>query len=163
MATGDTLLIFTAESARIPSSSGGFLEARNGHPVVSLTTGGDIVNFGAVLPRNYAGGGITVYLHYAMNTAVANNIQFSTAFERVGDGSQDTDSDGFATANNSGDVVVPATAGNVDIANIAHTNGAQIDSVAVGEYFRLQVKRIATSGTDATGEAHLFAIELKET
>lgn len=162
MATGDTLLTFTAESARLGTGTPGFLDMRNNHPLVSLGTS-DEFTLGAVLPRRYGGGGITVYIHYAMATATTNNVEFTTSFERVGDGSQDIDSDGFATGVAGSDATVPGTSGFVDIYSIAHTDGAQIDSIAVGEYFRLRVQRSTPSGTDASGDAQVVAVELKET
>lgn len=162
MASGATLVTWTAEGARLGSGTPGLLDVRNFHPVVALSSG-DEVSFGAILPRNYAGGGITVYLHSALASATSGNVKYETYFERVGDGSQDIDSDGYASANNTGDVAVPATSGHIDIISVAHTDGAQIDSVAVGEYFRLKVKRVAASSSDASGDAQLVAIELKET
>ena len=49
---------------------------------------------------------------------------------------------------------------------ITFTNGAQMDSLAVGEPYRLKVRRDAdgTSGTDDVAtDAQIIAIEIKET
>jgi len=46
--------------------------------------------------------------------------------------------------------------------NVAFTDGAQMDSVAVGELFRIKVTRDAASD-DAAGDAELHAVEIKET
>ena len=56
----------------------------------------------------------------------------------------------------------PATAGNVDITSVAVANGADMDSVAAGETFRLRVRRDTANDT-ATGDAHLVMIEIIET
>jgi hypothetical protein len=58
----------------------------------------------------------------------------------------------------------PGTSGYVTIASIAFTDGAQMDSVAAGEGFRLSVIRDADNGSDTmTGDAELWAVEIKET
>lgn len=163
MASGDTLIVWTADSARIGTGTPGFFNARNNHPIVSLSTG-DECTFGAVLPRRYGGAGITVYIHYAMTSATTGNVEWSTFFERVGDGQQDIDSDGFdATGVVSSDIAVPGTSGHVDIHANAHSAGARLDSIAVGEYFRLKVQRTTPSTSDASGDAEIVAVELKET
>lgn len=159
--TGDTLLIFTAECARIPSTGGGYLDARNDHPVVSLTTA-DVCVFGGILPVSYGNSGVKVLLHYAMATATSGAVKWTTAFERVGEGQQDIDSDGFATGVTAGDVTVPGTSGFVDITENDHSNGSQMDSIASGEYFRLKITRTAPGGSAATGEAQLVAVEIRE-
>lgn len=52
--------------------------------------------------------------------------------------------------------------GHVDIVNVAFTDGADMDSVAVGESFRMKVTRDAASD-DATGDAELVKVEIRET
>ena len=80
----------------------------------------------------------------------------------IGDQQQDIDSDGFAAVQSVDNTTVPATSGNVDVVSIAFTDGAQMDSVAVGESFRLKVTRDAASDT-ATGDAELVKVEIRET
>lgn len=163
MASGNTLCVVDdVRSASFPAATFPTFDIRNNHPVLDFATG-EIAYFEFVMPRHYAGGGVTIYLHYAMTSATANNVKFETDFERIGDGLQDLDADGFTgSPQNTGDVTVPATSGHVDITTTTHTNGAQMDSAAVGEKFRLSVKRVAPSGTDATGDAELVGIEIKE-
>jgi hypothetical protein len=114
----------------------------------------------AVLPRNYAGGGITVYLTWAA-VPTTGTVGWDVAFERIGDGSQDIDADGFATAKVVTAATVPGTSGNTDITNVAFTN-SEIDGLVVGEVFRLRVRRDVATDT-AAGDAQLLAVELKET
>lgn len=162
MASGNTLLVFTPQCNEPPASNFATLDTRNGHPVLDFALN-EIGVFSGVMPRHYSGGGITVYLHYAMTSAVANDVKLETYLERIGDQQQDIDADGFAAAQNTGDITVPGTSGNVDIIPSAHTDGGQMDSIAVGEGFRLKVKRIAVAGTDASGDLELRFIEVKET
>lgn len=163
MATGQTLITFLPNNAEPPSSNYATHDRRNQHPVLDFALT-EVAVFSFVLPRNYSGGGITVYLHYSMTSATANDIRLDTTFERVGDGQQDVDSDGFdATGVNGTDTTVPGTSGHVGIVSNAHSDGARLDSLAVGEKGRLKVTRTAVAGTDASGDLELHAVELKET
>lgn len=164
MASGDTLLIFTPLHNEPPASNYATLDNRNQHPVLDFDdTTNESAIFTGVMPRNYAGTtGVTVYIHYAMSSAVANTIDWDVAFERIGDQQQDIDADGFAAVQSVDNTTVPGTSGNVDIVSVAFANGAEMDSVAVGESFRLKVTRDAASD-DAAGDAELVAVEIKET
>ena len=163
MATGDTLLVFGPQNNEPPASNPATLDTRNAHLTLDFdaTTNEDAV-FSSVMPRAYDGGGLTVYLHYAMSTATSGDIDWDVAFERIGDQQQDIDSDGFATVQSVDTTTVPGTSGFVDIVSIAFTDGAQMDSVAVGESFRIKVTRDATNDS-ATGDAELVKVEIKET
>ena len=163
MASGDTLLQYSPLHNEPPSSNPALLSTRNLHPILTFdATTNQYAVFSAVMPRSYAGGGLTVYLHYAMATAVADTIDWDAAFERIGDQQQDLDADGFAAVQSVDNTTVPGTSGLVDIVSIAFTNGAQMDSVAVGEGFRIKINRDAAND-DATGNGELVFVEIKET
>ena len=163
MASGDTLITFTPHSNEPTATNYATFDVRNLHPCLDFdaTTNEDAV-FSAIMPRHYGGGGITVYLHYAMSSAEADTIDWDAAFERIGDQQLDIDGDSFAAVQSVDNTTVPGTSGLVDIVSIAFTNGGEMDSVAVGELFRLKVTRDATND-DAAGDAELVAVELKET
>ena len=167
MASGDTLLALHPYNNEPPSSIYATLDTRNQHPVLDFndTTDEEAV-FSAILPRNYALSGLTVYIHYSMTSAEANEVVWQVAIERIGDQQLDIDGDSFAAFQSSGAITVPGTTGLVDICTVAFTDGAQMDSIAVGELFRIKVRRDAdsTSATDdAAGDAELLAVEVKET
>lgn len=163
MASGNTLAIFTPQCNEPPASNFATLDLRNQHPVLDFDpVTNESAVFSGVMPRHYAGGGVTVYLHYAMKTTAANTIDWDVAFERIGDQQQDLDADGFAAVQSVDDSTVPGTSGLVDIVSVTFTDGAQMDSVAVGEGFRLKVTRDAVND-DATGYAELRFVEIKET
>lgn len=164
MATGNTLLVFAAQDNEPPSSAFATLDTLNLHPVLDFDKDTDeSAVFTGILPRSYAGGGITVYIHYAADGLTTGDVVWNSAFERIGDGQLDIDGDSFATAN-AATVTVPGTEGHVDIASIAHTDGAEIDSIAVGELFRLKITRDANAGGDtADDDVQLLQVELKET
>jgi len=163
MASGDTLLTFTPQCNEPPAANFATLDLRNGHPVLDFDpTTNESAIFRDVMPRHYKGGGVTVYLHYAMTSAEANTVDWDVAFERIGDQQVDIDGDSFAAVNSVDNNAVPGASGNVDIVSIAFTDGADMDSVAAGEGFRLKVTRDATND-DATGDAELLFVEIKET
>ncbi len=163
MASGDTLLVFVPQQNIPPASNYATPNVRNYHPTLDFDdTTAESAVFCGVLPRNYGAGGITVYVHWSAKSATSGTGGWTVEFERVGDGSQDTDSDSFATAQTVTAVTVPGTSGNVKISNVAVSNGANLDSIAVGEKFRLRIKRDTANDT-ASGDLELHAVELKET
>lgn len=164
MASGDTLLVFYPYNNEPPISNYATLDTRNLHPILDFNEDTDeAAVFSAVLPRHYAGGGIIAYIHWSADGVIVNDVVWDIAFERIGDGQQDVDIDGFAAVQTVTDTA-PGTDGFVTIANISFTDGAQIDSIAVGELFRLKISRDADSQSDdMTADAELHAVELKET
>jgi hypothetical protein len=163
VASGDTLALFLPGDNEPPTSNYATLDLRNQHPVLDFdTTTGESAVFSGVLPRNYAGGGVTVYVHASASSATTGTIGWLVSFERVGDSQQDIDADGFAAAQTVTAGTVPGTSGHVDILNVAFTHGAQMDSIAVGESFRLKIVRDVANDT-AAGDAELVAVEIKET
>lgn len=163
MASGNTLQIFTPMMAEPTASVPAAVDIRNGHPVLAFdSTADEEIMFTSALPRHYAGGGITVNIHWTSNTT-SGTARWQTSFESLA--SQDIDSDGFATAN-SGGTACNGTSGVKSLTSIAHANGSEIDSIAVGDPYRLKVRRDAdgTTGTDdMAADAQIIAIELVET
>ena len=163
MASGDTLIVFGVYDNEPPSSNFATIDERNYHKVLDFDAStNESAVFSSAMPRHYDGGGVTVYIHYAMSSAESGDIDWDVAFERVGDQQQDIDSDSFADVNSIDNTTVLGTSGNVDIVNVTFTDGADMDSVAVGEYFRIKVTRDAASDT-ASGDAELIKVEIKET
>ena len=162
MASGNTLLFFTPLHNEPPASVPALLGLRNSHPILAFddSTNWSAV-FSAVMPRNYDGGGLTVYIHFAA-VAAAGNVDWDVSFERIGDQQLDIDGDGFAAVQSVDNNNVPGTSGLVDIVNVAFTDGAQMDSIAIGEGFRTKVTRDAASDT-AIGYVQIVFLEIKET
>lgn len=168
MASGDTLLIWTPQCNEPPVADYATPDVRDGsttaHPVLDFDdTADESAVFSGVMPRHYDGGGVTVTLHWAATSATTGAVVWAVAFERIGDEQQDIDSEGFAAAQ-SGTFAPPGTSGLVSADGIAFTDGAQIDNVAAGEGFRLDVYRDADHGSDnMPGDAELRFVEMKET
>lgn len=166
MASGDTLLIFHPYHNEPPSSSPATPDLRNQIPVLDFDAGADeAAIFSGVMPRNYAGGGITIYIHYLATSATSGNAIWQTELERNHEAGDDLDSDSFATGNKCSADAVDGTSGKVCVVSIAHTSGAQMDSLAAGEAFRLRLKRLGSSDANDTvsGDLELMKIEIKET
>lgn len=162
MSSGDSLLQFGPYNNEPPTTNNATLDLRNQHPVLDFDdTTDESAVFSGVMPQAYSGGGVTVYIHYAMSVN-SGDIDWDAAFERVGDQQQDIDSDGFAAVQSVDETTVPATIGHVDIVAIPFTDGAQMDSVVAGEGFRLKITRDADN--DSAGQdAQLRWVEIQET
>jgi hypothetical protein len=164
MASGDTLCRWRAQEGEpIATANYATLTTRNYHYVLEFDdTTDESIAFSDIMPQNYASGGITAYIHYAMETATTGDIDWDIAFERIGDDVLDIDAASFAAVNSTDNTTVLGTAGNVDIVSIAFSNGADMDSVASGESFRISLTRDADQDT-ATGDAEVLGVELRET
>ena len=162
MASGNTLVTLYPADNEPPSSNYATLDARNGHPVLDFDdTTQEAAIWSFVLPRTYAGGGITVYVGSSATSATSGTIGWTVEIERVGT-AQDTDSDSFASAATITAATVSGTSGIVTTSNVGITDGANIDSIAVGELCRIRVKR-DVSNDNAAGDAELHFVEIKET
>lgn len=164
MASGASLIQFSPLGAELPASNYPQFDVRNNHVVLDFDPATDeTCYFSGVLPRHYAGGGITVDLDVAATSATTGTSRWEVAFERVT--GQDTDADSFATAKSVG-IAANGTSGVPTRGSIAFTNGAELDSLAIGEAFRILVRRDAdgTTGTDdQTGDSELLGVHLRET
>jgi hypothetical protein len=165
MASGNTLIPWTPWCNEPPAANYATPNVRNARPVLDFDdTTDESAVFSGVLPRHYAGGGITVTLHWmaASDTTEAHYCRWQAAFEAAA--GQDMDEDGFATAKSAGGSP-NATSGIETITEIAFAN-SEIDGLAAGGAMRLKVTRDAdgTSGTDdVSGDAQLLAVEIRET
>lgn len=156
-----SLNIFYAMDAETPASNYATYDTRNNHVCLEFDqTTGETCYFTGVLPQQYSGSGVTVLIHHA-TTVTSGTIGWLVAFERIGDGQQDIDSDGFASDQTITAVTVPGTAGFIDIVSVNVSDGANMDSIAVGEMFRLRVTRDVANDS-AAADAELYAVEIRE-
>lgn len=164
MASGNTLNVFGALDNVPTATNYATIDTRNNHLVLDFddSTNEDAV-FQSVLPRHYAGGGLTITLMWAATSATTGNVVWNAAIERLADETDDIDADSFAAAQ-AATAAAPATSGMLQYTTIAFTSGAQMDSLTAGEAFRLKVTRDANNASDTmTGDAELWAVEIKET
>ena len=163
MASGDTLGIFDPKHNEPPVTNPATPDLRNGHSVLDFdTTTQEIAIFKGVMPRHYAGGGITVYVHASLSSAISGTLGWDVTFERVSPLQQDIDSDGWATAQTITAATVPGTSGNVDVLSVAITAGAAgTDGITAGDGFRVRLRRDVANDT-AAGDGEFWAMEMKE-
>lgn len=162
MAAGDTLFTLTPQGAVAPSSNWAQLVQRNGQWVLAFDqTTQEAMTWPIFIPRLYSSTGITVYVTW-VSVPTSGTAGFDVAFERIGDGSQDIDSDGFASAQTITAVTVPGTSGNSDITNVAVSDGANIDSLVGGEWGRLRLRR-DVANDNAAGDIQVLGVEGKQT
>lgn len=166
MASGNTLATFTPHSNMPPSSAFATFDIRNGYLVLDFDdTTDESAVFSGFMPRNYAGGGITVTVGWMATSATTGTISLDVAFMSITDDADDLDTKSFASPNN----VNPTTAsasGEVKYTTVTFTDGADMDSVLAGEAFFMKITRDAngtTSTDNMTGDMELLFVEIKET
>lgn len=163
MASGNTLLIYTALSAEFPTTNYAVLTVSNDHPVLEFPeTPNQIVLFRGVMPRNYSGGGVTATIYWKAAAATTGAAVWAMEWERML-GFNITGGTSFASVINSTPVTTNATLGVVNTSVISFTN-AQIDAVVAGDPFRVRLLRVAdNAGDNMVGAAHFLQLELRET
>jgi hypothetical protein len=163
MASGDTLAIFVPLGYEPTSTNYATIGSRNQHPTLDFdTTTQETAIWTGVMPSNYAAGNLVVQVKWAAATATTGTIGWDATFERLNDAGQDTDADGFATAQTITAATVDATSGNATTTTVTCTAGAAgTDSIAAGDLFRLRIRRDVANDT-ATGDAQILAVIVKE-
>ncbi len=155
-------LIFTAMANVPPIANFATLDMRNNHPVLDFDAATDeFAVFGAVLPSTYAGGGLSVDIHWTATSATSGDVVWSAEFERM---NTDLDADSFASAKTVTGVA-NATSGIITKTTISFTDGAEMDSLAAGEAFRLRISRDANASDsdDLVGDTELHRVVVRET
>lgn len=167
MASGNFLNTFVPFDNVPPSSAFATLDTRNVHPVLDFdgSTDEEAV-FPSVLPNHYSGGGLTVDIFVSFTSATSGSGRLQADIERMQASTLDVDADSFTGSFQSAGVTAPGTSGQIVVGTITFTSGAQMDSLAAGEAFRLKIRRDAdgTSGTDdITTDMELHRVVVKET
>lgn len=160
----NTLAYFTAKAAQLPSGENSRLQTitisggdRYG---VQFTSGGSQQVMWVVprIPPNYQGGTLKIDVDCIMASATSGNVVLTAAVEAItpADSLNLNTTNSFDTANSSGNISVPGTAGYLFVSTITLTLA---DSVAVGDHFR--IKLIRTTDT-ATGDLIVLGATLYE-
>jgi len=164
-ASGDTLVVFTSINGEPPAANFATPDLRNAIPVLDFDAATDeTIEFSGFMPRHYAAGGVTVTVGWMATSATSGTISLDVGFKSVTDDADDLDTKSYAAVNNGNPTTASAT-GEVDYIAVPFTDGADMDSVAAGEYFRLKVTRDAdgtTSTDNMTGDMELVFVEIKE-
>jgi hypothetical protein len=160
--SGQVLNCFTALDNVPPASNYATPDTRNGHAVLDFDdTTAEAAIFQGVLPAAYNGGGLTVDIWSTATSAVTGNVAWNVYIERIGT-ALDIDADSFAAANTHAATTVSATSGIAVKSTVTFTDGADMDSLAAGEPYRLKIERDVATDT-AVGDIELLRVLVRET
>ena len=120
----------------------------------------EYIYFVGYMPAHYDGGGLTLAIGWSSD-ATSGACRWALAFKSITDDADDIDSKAFA-APNTVDATTASAAGEIDYAALTFTDGADMDSVAAGDGYRVKLNRDAAND-DATGDGQLVFLELRET
>jgi hypothetical protein len=162
MASGDTLAVLTPLAYEPPATNYATINVRNGHPILEFDSATqETAIWTQIMPRNYAGGNITVSPRWAA-VPTTGTVGWDVTFERLNDAGQDIDADGFATAQTITAATVDATSGNPKTTSVTATAGSTgTDSIAAGDLYRVRLRRDVATDT-AAGDAQVLAVEIRE-
>lgn len=173
MASGNTLLLLTPAASTPPGTVYATLGVIVG--ASSPTEAFQTLEFddttveyadfhGLQMPSSYAGGGVTLTFQSAA-AANTNTYVLSAAFRKIDDDAEDLDTTAFTyDYNNTGAITAPSVVGETTEDTLTFTDGADMDSVAAGNFFSLRVRRVPTDGSDTlTGDVRILSIAIKET
>jgi hypothetical protein len=174
MASGDTLLVWTALNNEPTDADYATLdtilttsadEPDDVVPVLDFTsvTTNEHASFSGIMPNHYAGTtGVTVTLLWT-SEATTGDVKWDVAFKALAD-SADLLGKTYADENTV-TTTTDGTARNINTSAITFTDGADMDSVAINELFRLTVIRDVVDAADTmnSNDAELIAVLLKET
>lgn len=156
---------FTANQAFLPAASFATQDTRNTHPVLDFDAAADeCAYFGGFLNSSYAGGGLNVTLGWLATSATTGATGWLVSIEAHPDDALDLDSDSFV-ADNSASATTASATGEVQYTTISFTDGADMDSLAAGESYRLRVCRDGDGSVvtdDMTGDAELYKVIVAE-
>ena len=154
-----TLARFTAaKDNQPPASAFATLDTRNSIAVLDFDAATDeAAIFSSVIP-NYANlaSGLKIRLSWMATTATSGNVRWGVQIERS---NTDLDADSYDTAT----LVTSAANGTSGIVTVAEITATAIDSLAVGDNFRIKVYRDADDAVNdtMTGDAELIAVEVQ--
>lgn len=157
---------WSANQAILPASGFPQFSTRNSHAVLAYDQDADeCAYFEGILSGSYAGGGLTLSVDFISTSDTSNThaVGWLGAIERHDSGT-DIDADSFAS-DRSVSTTITSTAGNTVRSTITFSSGAQMDSLAAGEGFRVRLCRDGDGSvvTDSmTGDAGLTHVALGE-
>jgi hypothetical protein len=173
MASGDTMVVFTARNAEFPdedwASSGLILVASSDEPddevpTVNFDPGGspnEHAEFMGTWPDHYDSGGLNVTIIWSARGAASGVVRWEVAFKRYSS-TTDTDTKAYNSPV-SGNFTAPSVDGELDYATIAVTR-AEADNIQPNQPFRMRLTRDAADAADTMNgnDAELIAIEIRE-
>lgn len=156
-------------TAQPPASSPATLDTRAGGatPAENVivwdfdASAGEYMDFLGILPNGYNNAGLTLSLGFTMTTGTTGDVVLRAGIRRL-DTSEDIGSAHSYDFNGTTHTV--ESTGEMAVATITFTDGADMDNLSAGEPFLLRVNRNSTSSGDgAVGDLELALISLRET
>jgi hypothetical protein len=155
-----TIARFTAaKDNQPPATAFATLDTRNSIAVLDFDAATDeAAIFSGVIP-DYANlaSGLKIRLAWMATTATSGNVRWGVQLMRC---NTDLDADSFDTAT----LATSAANGTSGIVTVAEITATAIDSLAVGDTFRIKIYRDADDATNdtMTGDAELIAVEVQQ-
>ena len=153
-----TLAVFTPRHSSPPATAFATLDTRNSIAVLDFD---DAVTESAIFPAIIPEAadltsGISVRINWMATTAISGNVRWRAALER---GNTDLDADSFDTAAEANG----AANGTSGIPTTTSISLTTIDSISVGEPYRIRISRVGSDTTNdtMTGDAELIAVEIR--
>jgi hypothetical protein len=159
VASARTLARFTPRENQPPATAFATLDTRNSIAVLDFDAATDeAAIFSGVIP-DYAdlSSGLKIRLAWMATSATSGNVRWGVQLERC---TTDLDADSFDAAT----LVTSSANGTSGIVTLAEITATNIDSLAVGDTFRIKVFRDADDATNdtMTGDAELIAAEIQQ-
>ena len=152
-----TLAVFTPLHSSPPATLFATLDTRNSVAVLDFDDATiESAIFPSIVPEAAdLASGLSVRISWMATTATTGNVRWRVALER---GNTDLDADSFTAAEANG-----AANGTSGIPSTTSISLSTIDSVAVGEPYRLRISRVGSDATNdtMTGDAELIAVEVR--
>ena len=155
-----TLARFTAaKDNQPPATAFATLDTRNSIAVLDFDAATDeAAIFSGVIP-DYANlaSGLKIRINWMATSATSGNVRWGVQFERM---TTDLDADSWDTST----LVTSAANGTSGIVTLAEITATALDSLAVGDTFRIKIYRDADDATNDTmsGDAELIAVEVQQ-
>lgn len=154
-----TLARFTPRENQPPATAFATLDTRNSIAVLDFDAATDeAAIFSGVIP-DYANlaSGLKIRLAWMATTATSGNVRWAAQLMRC---NTDLDADSFDTST----FVTSAANGTSGIVTVAEITTTALDSLAVGDTFRIRIYRDADDATNdtMTGDAELIAVEVQQ-
>ena len=151
-----TCAVFTPSDNQPPASNYATLDTRNSIAVLDFddTTEESAVFVGIVPDDAVLTSGIIVRIKWMATSATSGDARWGAQFERM---NTDQDSDSFDTATEA----TTTTNGTSGIISTTEITCTSIDSLAVGDGFRLKIYRDVSGADTITGDLEIVSVELK--
>lgn len=167
MASGDTLFILSPIDGRriVTGVAAATLDRRGEVECLDFADSTvEVIEWDEVMPGAYANGGTRVLIYWASTSAAAGqSARFGVFWRAIKEDSVDLDDLPSVTFNEIA-AVEATNSGQISIAPITFTDGADMGSVVAADMFTFRLRRQPAHATDTlVGDAEVFFVVVTET